>query len=163
MTDFWKIDTDTYNQIQKLTKFVDFIKSLEHTTVNDKINCDIIKDLIVSINNPETFKVWNICLDILDYDVQKNFDDAKGYYWRTWAIFFESGRLSIEASSHHTQDYYGHTSEYFSYFGDVNFNGRKDIRHIFLDTDIDLFISDAKNYKNYITEGLKEIEIDISV
>jgi hypothetical protein len=163
MTDFWKIDTETYNQIQKLNKFVDFVKSLEYSSEQDKVNCKIIKDLIATIDNPETFKVWNICIDITDSDVQESLNGAKGYYWRTWAVFFEDGNLSIEASSHHTDDYKGHKNEYFSYFGDVYFKNKKDIRHIYLDTDIDLFVKDAKNYKNYIIDGLKEIEIDISI
>lgn len=163
MTDFWKIDTETYTEIQKLTRFVDFVKSLNIATEKDIANCENIKRQIINLVNTEKLKSWNICIDIFDYEVQAKIDDAKGYYWKTWAVFFEGGHLTIEAKSEHTNETIGHYGNDFHFNASVNFKKDINFQRIYLDNDIDLFVNDAIKYESYIKGGLKDVEIDVDI
>jgi hypothetical protein len=55
MSDFWVIDTDTYNKLQQLKEFVNFIAGLEYSTEKGKQASIEINYLIENINKPETF------------------------------------------------------------------------------------------------------------
>ena len=95
--EYWIPDTETYNQLQKLKQFVDFVAGLEYSTPEDKTKAEEIKLLIENIDKPETFlKEWLIALDIFDYDIQAG--RGTGIYWKKWCVSFESGRLEIEAA-----------------------------------------------------------------
>ena len=52
--EFWIPDKETYNQLQKLKTFVDFVAGLEHSTAEDKTNAEI-KLQIENIDKPESF------------------------------------------------------------------------------------------------------------
>ena len=158
----WKPDETTFNKIQELKKFVDFVANLEIATEDDKIKAKEIKYLIENINNSETHKNWNVCLDIFDREIQ-NGSKKEGFYWRKWSVYFEIESLEIEAESNHTADDLGHYGDDFCFYGAIYF--RKDLngQRIYLDVDISEFIKDSMNFKKYITESLNEIEIDIDV
>lgn len=161
-TRFWIPDEATYIKIQKLKKYVTFIAGLEFSTDEDKEKASEIIFLIENINKPETFRSWNICLDIFDLDIQYGFNKSKGIYWRTWSVYFEGDSLEIEASSKHSDDIF-HFDDNFHYFGLIYFAKNIECQRLFLETDIDEFVTDASNFKKYITESLNEIEIDIEV
>ncbi len=65
----WKLNKASYNQIQQLKLFVDFIVGLEIFDKKETYKAIEIKQLIENINNPSTFKNWNICLDIYDRNI----------------------------------------------------------------------------------------------
>lgn len=70
MPDIWIPDNETYNKLQQLKSFVDFVAGIEYATVEDKQKVTRINSLIEHINEPDTFKSWNVCLDIFDRDLQ---------------------------------------------------------------------------------------------
>lgn len=158
----WKPDETTFNKIQELKKFVDFVANLEYATKEDKTKAKEIKYLIENINNLETHKDWNVCLDIYDRKIQYGIE-KEGFYWRKWSVYFEMESLAIEAETKHTADDLGHYGTDFCFYGSINF--RKDIngQRIYMEDDISEFIKDAMNFKKYITESLNEIEVDIDV
>jgi len=158
----WEIDEAIFNKIQELKIFIDFVCSLKLATKENKIKAKEIKFLIENINNPETYKDWNVCLDIFDREIQFG-NEKTGFYWRKWSVFFELESLEIKAESNHTDDYLGHYGDDFCYYGTICFG--KDVKGegIYMNVDISEFIQDAKNYKEYITESLNDIEIDIDI
>ncbi|MDP2890110.1 MAG: hypothetical protein Q8P34_14235 [Bacteroidota bacterium] len=151
-SEYWVPDSETYNQLQKLKKFVDFVVCLPDAYELHKQNADKIKELIETINQPETFKDWRVCLDITDWNVQVG--NGTGIYWKKWSVYFELGKLEIE-STDEILDEQKFSETYQNYYGCIYFE--KDIKgeRIYLDTDIDEFIADAMNYESYLTEGLK--------
>lgn len=160
-SEYWVPDIETYNQLQKLKKFVDFVVGLEYSKAEDKTKAEEIKLLIENIDKPESFlKNWWIGLDIFDYDIQGG--RGTGIYWRKWLVSFELDTLEIEAESYHNDDP-GYCVDYYHFHGYVNF--QKEITHqrVWMDTDLDEFIEDAMKYKSYVTEALNEIEVDIDV
>ncbi|WP_347175385.1 hypothetical protein [Polaribacter uvawellassae] len=158
----WKPDTTTYNNIQSLIKFVDFISDLPFSKVQNKIYLTEIAFLIKNIHKAETHKEWNLSLDIYDYSFHSE-TKKEGVYWRNWSVSFESGRLDIEAKSHHTEEPLGFYKDDFNYYGVIYFEKEIKNERIYLDVAISEFIKDAFNYKKYITNTLKDIEIDIDI
>jgi len=158
--EYWVPDSETYNQLQKLKKFVDFVAGLPDALALHKQNADKIKELIETINQPETIKEWWVNLDIFDYDIQGG--RGTGIYWKKWSVDFELGRLEIE-STDEILDEQKFSETYDNYYGCINFAKNIKGERIYLDTDIDEFIADAMNYESYLTEGLKDIEVDIDI
>jgi hypothetical protein len=158
--EYWVPDSETYNQLQKLKKFVDFVAGLPVAFALHKQNADKIKDLIETINQPETIKDWWVCLDVTDLNIQGG--NGTGIYWKKWSVNFEFGKLEIE-STDEILDEQKFSETYENYYGCIYF--AKDIKgeRIYMDTDIDEFIADAMNYESYLTEGLKDIEVDIDI
>tara|TARA_R110002124_G_scaffold159411_2_gene326619 strand:+ start:14614 stop:15117 length:504 start_codon:yes stop_codon:yes gene_type:complete len=158
----WKPDTTTYNNIQSLIKFVDLISDLPFSTEQNKIDLKEIVFLIKNIHKPETHKEWYLFLEIHDYEFQTE-TNKEGIYWRSWSVSFESGILEIEAESHHTEKPLGFYKDDFNYHGVIYFHKENKNERIYLDVAISEFINDAFNYKKYITNTLKDVEIDIDV
>jgi hypothetical protein len=159
-SEFWIPDVDTYNHLQKLKKFVDFVAGLEYSTSEDKTKVEEIKLLIENIDKPESFKEWCVSIDIYDWEVQGG--HGKGIYWRGWCVWFELGMLEIEAF-YHILDENRYTDDYSSYYDYINFNKEIKGERVYMDTDLNEFIEDAMNYKSYITETLNEIEVEIDI
>lgn len=160
-TEFWIPDIENYNQLQKLKKFVDFVARLEYSTEEGKTKAEEIKLLIENMDKPETFnKEWCVCLNIFDPVIQNK--KGTGLFWREWSVYLDSGFLEAESASHST-DEDGSVDNEFFYSGIIYFE--KDIKceRVYMDTDFDAFISDAMNYESYLTEGLKDIEVNIDI
>ena len=66
MSSLWIANADTYNKLQKLKAYVTFVAGLKYATEKDKQVAAEIINLIENINKPDTFKSWNVCLDIFD-------------------------------------------------------------------------------------------------
>jgi hypothetical protein len=161
--EYWKPNKATYNKIQQLKAYVNFIAQLKYCTEKDKKNAEEINYLIENINHSTSYKNWMVCLDIYDRDVQYGTNKNGGFYWRKWSVYFENGLLEITAESKHTSENLGHFGDDFYYYGGVYFYKNIKGKHIYLDTPITEFIDDAKQYKKYITETLNDIEIEIDV
>lgn len=157
----WKADEATLIQIQELKKFVDFVANLEFATSEDKTNAEEIKYLIENIHDPKTHKAWSVCLDIFDPEIQLY--NKEGIYWRKWDVFFEAECLDVEAESNHTSDALGHYGNDFCFYYNVCFSNDCNGKRIYKSDDISEFVKDAMNYKNYITESLNEVEVEIEV
>ncbi|PKP40757.1 MAG: hypothetical protein CVT95_13210 [Bacteroidetes bacterium HGW-Bacteroidetes-12] len=162
-SDYWIADTKTYNTIQKLKKFVEFVAGLKDTTTEDRQKAQKIIELIEKINQPNSFKNWNVCLDIFDRDIQNRTTKVDGVYWRKWWVFFESQTIEIEAETRHSGDPLEHYSNDFQYFAAIYFKKEYTHERVDMKVDIDEFIKDARNYKSYITATLKDIEIEIEI
>jgi hypothetical protein len=158
----WKPDEVTFNKIQDLKKFVDFVSSLDFATKENKIKAKEINYLIENIHNSVTHKEWNVCLDIFDPEIQKGIR-KEGFYWRKWSVYFEMGSLEIEAESSHTANPLGHYGDDLYYYGAICFNHKIKGRRVYMDVDIKEFINDSLNFKKYITDSLFEIDIDIDI
>ena len=162
-TDYWIPDTDTYIAIQKLIPFVEFVATLQDVTVLQFQKAEEIILLIKNIDNPEIKNNWCVCLDIFDHEVQNGYPEKQGNYWRKWWVFFEMNTLEIEADTANTADHRGHYGNDFYFWGSINFKKQINCERKYMDKDISEFINDAMNYKNYINQSLKEIEIDIDI
>ena len=163
MADFWITDIDTYNKLQELKKFVQFIAGLKFSTAANKQNADTIIHLIETINQPETFKCWNVCLDIYDADIQNGIHKQGGIYWRTWAVWFEINYLIIEAKTKHTQEPLHHYGKDFNFQAIIYFEKEISGDRIYMNNDLKSFVADAFKYEEYITETLNDVEIDIDL
>lgn len=158
----WKPDDITYDKIEVLLKFVVFISNLDITSNESQAKIKEIKYLIQNIHKPETHKEWNICLDIFDYEIQ-NGKRKEGFYWRKWAVYFESEKLEIVAESKHTAGDFSHYGNDFSYYSSICFSHSIQGKRIDMDNDIFEFVRDANNYKKYVNGNLKDIEIDVDI
>lgn len=156
------IDNETYNELQKLIKFVDFVTSLEYCTEIDRINAAIIINRIKELNNPETYCDWDICIDIYDLDIQFKLTDRNGIYWKTWSVSFEDACLEIRAESYHSDTTHNLQID-FNFNSTINFKDISGISNPFSINTIDDFLCDAFKFGNYITEDLNEIEVVINI
>lgn len=160
--EYWTVDDDTYIQLQKLIKFVEFVSNLEYTTDTGREKCNEIIELIKKLNNPESFKTWDICIDIYDRDIQWKLKDRTGVYWRSWSIFFEYTQLHIKAESYHSEFPFWYEGD-FHYESLIYLEKSIDIRRVYMDVDLNEFLNDAYNFRNYITEHLNDVEVEINV
>jgi hypothetical protein len=160
-SEFWIPDIETYNHLQKLKKFVDFVANLEYSTAENKTKAEEIKLLIENIDKPDSFiKEWCVCLNIFDPVIQSR--KGNGVFWREWCVYLESGFLEAESAIHST-DENGSIDDEFFYSGIIYFKKGIKGERIYMDTDIDEFIADAMNYRSYVTEALNDIEVVIDV
>ncbi len=163
MDDFWIIDTDTYQQLQSLKLFIKFVSGLGCATSTDKKTANEIIYLLENINRPNSFKSWNVCLDIFDRHIIDSSEKLTGFYWRSWSVYFENNTLEIEAKSRHTEDDHNHYGDDFYYYTWIDFKKEVDWDRISMSEPIDNFIADAYNYEAYITESLKDVEIEMEI
>ena len=84
-------------------------------------------------------------------------------HWRTWGLYMEKDSIEIIAASHiddvppddidmnyfYQEDSFSLTEKFYRPITDINY--------------FDAFVKDVKEYESYITENLKELQIDISV
>lgn len=157
------MDWNTLNQLQILKVFVNFVVSLKYAKESDRKKGAEINYLIENLDNPETFKNWNVCLDIFDFDIMYSKTKMHGVYWITWSVFFESGSLEIEAKTNHSDEPLKHYGDDFEFYATIFFRKEIPCEHVYMEKDLKEFVADAMNYTNYITDSLKEIEIDIDV
>lgn len=162
-TDFWIPDTDTYIAIQELIPFVEFVATLEGASENQLQKAEEITRLIKNIDNLETPKGWSVCLDIFDEDIQYGYPEKQGIYWRKWWVFFELNILEITAETYHTADDRGHHGDGFFYWASIHFDKKINCDRIYIENSISDFVIDAMKFKEYMTESLNKIEIDINI
>jgi len=184
-TTYWTPDAKTYQELQKLKKFVDFVAGLEHVSPEEKSNAEIIKQQIENFNQPYPTKYWNVSFNIYGFNLpESNKKDARNNCsWRNWHVSFEHDDLEIEAfyqtlekekyedlessnkdsSTNKTVEDNYYTDDHTTYYTQIYF--KKDIpcERMYMETDINEFIADAMNYKSYINESLNEIEVNIEI
>jgi len=163
MSEFWIIDNDTYNKLQPLKTFVDFVAGLKYSTPDEKQKAIEIRNLIDNIDKPETFKSWNVCLDIFDTSIQNGNNKEGGVYWRKWSVYFELEFLEIEAMTKHIEDPINHYGNDYYYGAFISFGKEPYNSRLYFKEDLKMFIEDAKCYEKYITASLNEVEVDIDI
>ena len=163
--DYWTADTKAYNTIQKLKKFIDFVAGLEDTTSEDQQKAQKIIAIIEKINQPEHFNYsfWSVRLDVYDRSIQHLTPENRGVWLRKWIVYFENQTLEIEAETYHSDEPCGHYGDDFKYFAAIYFKKDFSYERVDMKIDIDEFIKDAMNYKNYMTPTLKDIEIEFEI
>lgn len=159
-TTYWTPDTKTYQELQKLKKFVDFVAGLEYVSPEEKNNAEIIKQQIENFNQPYPTYECHVSLNLFNYDLREC--KGKGTYRRKWSVCFERNIFEIEAKCQDVGDDY-YKDNKTTYYGIIYF--KKDIpcKRMYMETDINEFIADAMNYKSYINESLNEIEVNIEI
>lgn len=162
--EIWIVDTEWYNNLQLLKEFVLLVANLKYATPADKVAAEEVLYLIENINNPNTFKTWNVCLNIFDESLY-NIPRKEGVYRRCWVVYFEKEDLSleIEAKTNHTSDDTYHWGNEFEYVLMLYFNKELPCNRYYGSNNLKEFVEDAKKYESYITEGLKDIEVEIAV
>ena len=163
MAKYWTTDIDTYTKLQNLKKFVAFVAGMKHASDKDRQTALQIEQLITTIDRPETFKTWNVCLDIFDRDIHYGRKKQQGVYWRKWAIWFEKDYLEIEARTEHTDEPLYHYGNDFYYNAYIAFALGLPGERIYFTEDITAFISDALQYEIYVRDGLNDIKVDIEI
>ena len=162
-TRFWIIDSATFNELQILKTFLHFVAHTKYATESDKRDADKICYLIENLDNTDSFKNWNIALDIYNRDLMHSGNKEQGVYWRTWSVSFENAHLEIEAKTRHTAEPLHHYGNDFEYYENIHFRKKITGTPIHINGDLKEFVADAMNYNSYITDSLKDIEIDVYV
>jgi hypothetical protein len=158
-----RIDNTTYRAFQKLKEFVEFIGNLDFIKQEEKDLIPYMLRIIENLNDPDKYQIANITLDILYYDLQSKHVQRSGVYWRTWGLYMEKDAIEIIAASYiddippddigmnyfYQEDSFPLTEKFYRPITDINY--------------FDAFVEDVKEYESYITENLKELQIDISV
>ncbi|MEZ5198468.1 MAG: hypothetical protein R2764_19405 [Bacteroidales bacterium] len=72
-------------------------------------------------------------------------------------------KLEITAETYHTADNRGHYGDGFNFWAGIHFDKKIKCDRVYMEHSINDFVIDAMNFKEYITESLNEIEIDISI
>lgn len=160
---FREIDIKTYNELQKLIRFVNLVADMNECSAKDKTKAKEIIDIIKNINIPEKIKHFNVCFDLKNYAYDSYKVGDKIINFRKWDVWFEFGFFQIEAATYYINDI-NPIEEHFYYNSYVSFRKDDDISEkVCITSDIDEFVADAMNYKNYITDTLKKIDIDIDI
>ncbi|MFA6400467.1 MAG: hypothetical protein WCX31_02410 [Salinivirgaceae bacterium] len=136
---------------------------MEYTSIHQKEDLKEIIFYIENIQNPVYFIEWCICLNVKDPNFQKGTMPYAGYYLKTWNIYVECGLLEIKARTFHNSNPGYAYGDDFHFYGSVFFNQDMDTYGVHLDEDIDTFIDDAIDFRNYITENLSQIEVSIEI
>ncbi len=158
-------DKEIYNELQELKDLVAFLSGLKETAIKDRVNAEKVIEIISSLNQPDGYREISVCLDIYDYSAMSRKHKENVVYWRSWAVWFEKDGITIEAVSKlanrmpHDEVFEGHLW-YFYYYG---FSPNPLNPYYQKKEPLSLFINDAKHYKNYITEKLKDVEVEISI
>lgn len=153
----------TIIEIQKFIPAVQYISNLPIVNTTQKNDCEKILNwfaaLDTNIANPMQ---WNIFLDIVDEDIMYGLNNKSGYYKRTWQMSFEFEIFEITAKTIHTDlsdNGLDHHGTDYSYEAMVLFKSDES----YFSDHCTAFVTDLQNHKNYITNNLNHIEIDIEV
>ncbi len=161
MKEYKIIDAKSYEELQLLKEFVRFVANLEQASAMDREAANEIISLIENINDPSTFKEWNIGLDIFDYDKQQGKDKEPGVYLRTWNVYLENDLLEIEAEEKRTDETIYTIGHGVYFWASISLNA--DSPTLETNKGISFFVNDALHYEKHITESLKDIEVSIEV
>lgn len=157
----WVPDNITYNKIQKLKKFVEFVASTEYTTLKFKKEAKEIIQLIESIDKPYVEKYWDISLDLLDEEILNN--NLEGFHWKEWSVSFEFNTLTVVAKTHNTDDNLFRESDFLYYFT-VNFE--KDFKGVRVSEEratMNDFLNDVTSFKKYYTDSMNTVNAEINL
>ncbi len=164
---FWEADVETYNELQKLIKFVSFVSNLKECSEEDKRKASKIIDVIKYFNHAELISHFDIWFFIKDNSISRDSNKNPDIYLRNWVISLDCGSLEISAGSFDFHRNYSPVDEHFYYSSCINFakdwEGINDNKRVRISVDINEFVNDALNYKSYLTNTLKDIEVDIDV
>ena len=162
MSEFWQPDNETYNELQQLRIFLSFVANLKEATAKDKEAAVKIDAFIVNIDKIEVKREWNICLDIFDYDIQMGLTKEEGIYHRRWWVFFDRNSLEIETRTDHSEENpLYHYGDDFFFEGRIYFKEEITGDRKYLYCSMQDFVEDAKRYKHYLNEKMKNIEVEI--
>lgn len=159
----WKIDDNTFAELQKLKDFINFVASIPEATDDDKQNALKAISILENCNLPQNYSPFTVCLDIFDPEIRDEISEIGGYYWRSWAVIFGNDFIEIEAISTHSEKEMVHFGDSFYYHASVLLKENLPCERVYIEEPIELFIVDAKNYKNYITDKINDIEIEITI
>ncbi|MFZ4413863.1 MAG: hypothetical protein ACOYOV_12335 [Bacteroidales bacterium] len=164
---FWGADDETYNELQKLKKFVRFVSELKECSEEDKIKAGKIVDVIKNLNHAELISHFNVCLNLTDYTPPKYRKENPSIYLRNWTIWFECGFFEIEAASYYSNEPIEPFNGQYSYNSYVSFRKEHDssngFERIYINKDIDEFVNDALNYESYLTKDLDDVDVNIDI
>lgn len=147
---------EVYTQIKQLSEFVKFVTNIEQATEQDRSKGERVIKCLNSISKPEEYEYFSISLDLYAYGVDS------GCIWRTWSIYSEIDFFTITAESHYVEGTEPEVEDY--YFGyTVQFDVNRNIEKTYFVQPISRFIEDVKQYKNYITKDLNDIEIEFDL
>lgn len=158
----WIPNKETYNKIQKLIPFVEFVASDSNSSLQNKEDAENIIQIIKNIDKPNIPKDWSIALNLIDDNILDN--NLEGYYWKEWSIYFEFNKLSVTAKTHSMDDEMSYRENDFLYYYIVYFDEKFSTDRVLEDrATMDDFLKDALNYKQYITNSMNTVEIDSGV
>ncbi len=164
---FWEADTETYNELQKLIKFVSFVSELKECSEEDKIKAGKIIDVIKNLHHAELISHLGIDLDLKDHSVTIGSNKKPGVYLRKWRVWFECEFFQIEAASYHSDEPGEYYDDQYSYNSFVSFNKDHDSSNGYerksINEDINEFVNDALHYESYLTKTLNNVEVDIDI
>ncbi len=160
--DLWIPDEKTYNQLRKLQVFINFIIDMEITSIENKQKASEINKFFENLTTKVALKSWNITFVVYETGITKYNVSNPDYYWRTWSVGFSNNNLEIEATSNNVFDNTANYSD-FNYQGIVFLFKECTFERFHVTGDLNEFVDDAKNYKKYISDGRKMIEVDIDI
>jgi hypothetical protein len=156
---FWAENGYVYDELQKLLRFVDSIANLPVLTTEKKSKLEKIRNQIININQPNLATNWDISIE-LGESGKEDYSQTDNRYIKSWTIYFEKNSLEIETHEYFWNDNIEYSGD-FAYWGAVYFEINNEHQYIFLEQDINLFIDDALNFKNYTKEGFEHFDLRI--
>ncbi|RYZ52180.1 MAG: hypothetical protein EOP49_10120 [Sphingobacteriales bacterium] len=150
----WTPDEGVYNELQGLHDFIAFLES-EFILRSDQQECAVEIHRIITAFTIPPGKNFTASLNLFDDELRSLTSTRKGTYWRSWSIRYEQKKLEVEVKSRTTpaEFHAGHFEFYYRLdLNDGSFYDRDDIQRC---------IADMKNYKNYITEGLAKVTVEL--
>ena len=139
-----------------LLHFIDFLSGEFELDKEQSAGAKKIRNILTDLE-ANADEDCSMSLDIYDTDIQTQQSDRKGVYWREWSVFLEAGLLEVRARSNSEPDWlkvpgYAMEWSYDLQSGKQQGNG-----------DLTAWLEDARNYKDYITEHLNEVEVEFDV
>lgn len=159
--DLWTPDNSTYNELQKLKEFVNFVAQFPQADQNCKANAEKIIHFIENIHKQKSVSSWSVVFNVWDGDGVIN-ETNPGVYLRAWSIDFERDEITVEIETMHT-DTTRHYGDDFYYHGMIILSKDYTGERLYLGEGLQLFVDDAKNYRKYMNEVLNEIDVDIYI
>lgn len=159
------MDDETFNELQKLKDFVSLVGSLEQCDKQTKSKLNGIIYQIENINNPETYRNWDVFVDVYVEDPENPIKSDFSFLRHKWAIFYEFETLTIESASVYTDDPAGLDNEIINYCGTLYFSKDlpDDCKQKYMDEDLDLFTNGLRNFVKNNTLPIWDFDISVDI
>lgn len=136
-----------------LLQFIDFLSEEFDLDKDQQKSAKKIRATLANLEE-NSDEDCSMSLDIYDTDIQTQQSDRKGVYWREWSVFLEAGLLEVRARSNAEPDWLKAPGFHLEWSHDLQ-SGKQQGNGSLQD-----WLDDARNYKEYITEHLNEVEVE---
>ncbi len=167
---WWRPDDETLKEIRKLTAFVDMVASMPEVTELQKEIAGKIKKYLSDFRHPENIPSFAVMLSLGEeedevlYATQDKHEYTGEVYSRHWWLIYEDRQLTVESSAYvDVEAPLSIEDEEYYYLAVFRMEENEEDEQVYLPEPIDVFLEDARNYKEWEQKGLIEKEIEIEI